>query len=200
MSIQRLLLQVRMGLYLLSAFLIIDIPYLLADAVALGNELAKVSSTLVPVSENPVDNIRQDRPARPTNPVLAHDIQFAGKSRETKLEDLRAAIRGKGYDGTVVSALDEIAWLLNLRGSDIHCCPIFFAYCVVTSNDAVLYISNADKRLSQDIQQQLKGSSIQLRDYDQIFDDLRRVNREQRYVIDPTLTNLSIVQALGGLV
>lgn len=154
----------------------------------------------MPVSENPVDKIRQDRPARPTNPVVAHDIQYAGKSRETKLDELRHEIRRKGYDGTVVSALDEIAWLLNLRGSDIHCCPIFFAYCVVTNTDAVLYISNADKRLSQDIQQQLKGSSIQLRDYDQIFDDLGRVSQQQRYVIDPSLTNLSIVQALGGLV
>ncbi|KAI7883982.1 Creatinase/aminopeptidase [Lichtheimia hyalospora FSU 10163] len=170
-----------------------------ADAVDLGNELAKISSTLVPVGENPVDKIRQDRPARPTNPVVAHDIQFAGKSRETKLDELRKAIREKGYDGTVVSALDEIAWLLNLRGSDIHCCPIFFAYCVVTNNDAVLYIDNINKRLSQDIQQQLRESSIQLRDYDQIFDDLQHVNRDQRFVIDPTLTNLSIVQALNGL-
>ncbi|KAG2219136.1 hypothetical protein INT45_000508 [Circinella minor] len=173
------------------------------DAIALEKDLASVESKLVPVQgKNPVDQIRKDRPVRPTHPVVDHDIKYAGKSREAKLHDLRLVLAQKGYDGTVVSALDEIAWLLNLRGSDIHCCPIFFAYCVVTRDHAVLYVANADERLSAQLRSEL-DDHVQIKSYDSILDDLQSYyqkssDNNKRFMVDPELTNLSIVQALGG--
>ncbi|KAI9497106.1 Creatinase aminopeptidase [Zychaea mexicana] len=168
------------------------------NATALEKELASVGSQLVPVQENPVDRVRKDRPKRPTHPIYRHNLKYAGKNRESKLHDLRVTLTQRGYDGTVVSALDEIAWLLNLRGSDIHCCPIFFAYCVVSREDTVLYVANADERMSSELRAEL-DAHVQIKPYDSIWDDLKHQNASnRRFMIDPTLTNLSIVQALGG--
>ncbi|KAI9249140.1 Creatinase/aminopeptidase [Phascolomyces articulosus] len=169
------------------------------DAMALEKELASVGSKLVSVQQNPVDQIRKDRPVRPTHTIMDHDIKYAGKSREAKIHDLRLVLAQKGYDGTIVSSLDEIAWLLNLRGSDIHCCPIFFAYCMVTRDNAVLYVANADERLSSKLLSEL-GTHVEIKSYDSIFHDLKKdhMKTNKRFMVDPELTNLSIVQALGG--
>ncbi|KAI8148444.1 Creatinase/aminopeptidase [Fennellomyces sp. T-0311] len=166
------------------------------DAFALKSELQSAGSDLVAVQKNLVDRVRRDRPERPTHPIKEHALKYAGKSREEKLRDLRDGFTQRGYDGTVVSALDEIAWLLNLRGSDIHCCPIFFAYCVVTRDDAVLYVANADERLPSHVLSDL-NAHIKIKPYEQIIDDLKD-QTDKRFVVDPAITNLSIVEALGG--
>ncbi|KAI9313582.1 putative Xaa-Pro aminopeptidase P [Dichotomocladium elegans] len=171
-----------------------------ADAIALDKELAKVSSKIVPLAVNLVDEIREDRPARPVDPIKEHPIKYAGQSRQSKLQNLQSVLEQKGYDGMVVSSLDEIAWLLNLRGSDIHCCPVFFAYCTVTRDSCVLYIGNANDRLTKQLRRDL-DPIVRIREYNQIFEDLNQAREQrQRYMIDPDSTNFSIVQALGGIV
>ncbi|KZV99641.1 putative aminopeptidase P, cytoplasmic [Exidia glandulosa HHB12029] len=116
----------------------------IADADDLEKTLKDRRSTLVPLSKNLVDEVWTDRPARPTNPVFALDIRYTGKSSADKLADLRAYLKEKKYSAHVVSALDEIAWLFNLRGSDIAYNPVFFSYAVVTQDEAILFADIAD--------------------------------------------------------
>ncbi|KAI8373025.1 peptidase M24, structural domain-containing protein [Radiomyces spectabilis] len=162
---------------------------------ALERELGAVGSRLVPVEKNLVDVIRSDRPSRPAHTIHVHDVKYAGKSHQAKIKQLRKELNEKSSDGTVVSALDEIAWLLNLRGSDIHCCPIFFGYCVVTQQEAVLYL-DPQQQLTNDVASHLQTAGVHVRPYSQIFHDLPHYHG--RFLLDPKLTSLSVAQALGN--
>ncbi|KAI8097492.1 peptidase M24, structural domain-containing protein [Halteromyces radiatus] len=168
------------------------------EAKKLEDKLSQHGSTLVPLTENLVDKIRGDtRPARPTNSIKVHDIQYAGKTHNTKLTELMSYVTAQGCDGTVVTSLDEIAWLLNLRGSDIHCCPVFFAYCVVTPNQTLLYINdNSDGTRLTNLHDHLSLANIQLRDYDQLASDIKNMTGVTKWFIDPHTTNLSIIQGI----
>lgn len=162
------------------------------EAKQLEKELSVIGSKLVYVTNNPVDQIRStDRPARPSEPIKIHPIQYAGKSVKSKLNELRKTCQN---NNVVVSALDEIAWLLNLRGSDIHCSPVFFSYVVVTPQHATLYLQPSAV-LSEQVKSQLKEAGVQLAHYDQILSDLGNLNRP--FLIDPSTTNMSICEAIG---
>lgn len=162
------------------------------EARQLDKELSLIGSKLVYVTENPVDQIRStDRPSRPSEPIKVHPIQYAGKSVKSKLNELRKACEN---NSVIVSALDEIAWLLNLRGSDIHCSPVFFSYVIVTPQQATLYLQPSAK-LSEQVKSHLKEAGVQLANYDQVLSDIRNLN--QPFLIDPSATNMSICQAIG---
>ncbi|KAF7724779.1 hypothetical protein EC973_000735 [Apophysomyces ossiformis] len=158
----------------------------------LAHDLSSVGSKLVPVA-NLVDTIRTDRPARPARPIHVHPIHLAGKSHFQKLDELRGEIRKRGCNATLISALDEITWLLNLRGSDIHCSPVFFAYCLVTQDKTTLYLHNELGRSgSDDIRLHL--GDVEICEFSRLLEDLART--PGRFILDGS-TNFSIVQTLG---
>ncbi|XP_026292242.1 xaa-Pro aminopeptidase 1 [Frankliniella occidentalis] len=97
---------------------------------------------LVPIQVNLIDVIWEDRPAPPCNIVQPHPLKYSGKACSQKVQEVRLDMSEKGASLLVVTALDEIAWLLNLRGSDIDYNPVFFSYVIVTPNDVHLF---ADK-------------------------------------------------------
>ncbi|KAG2236194.1 xaa-Pro aminopeptidase [Thamnidium elegans] len=160
------------------------------DATSLNQELSLIGSKLVFVEKNPVDQIRQDRPERPSEPIRVHPIQYAGKSVKSKLNDLRKSCNGNSI---VVSLLDEIAWLFNLRGADIHCSPVFFSYCLVTNNNATLYLQNTN--ISKSVKDHLLEAGVQIKNYNDILDDLKHM--DQPFLVDPDTTNMSILQAIN---
>lgn len=92
-------------------------------------EKANRDVTLVPVKENLVDEVWTDQPARPCNPIFRLDEKYSGASVSSKIHRLREQMAKTGSPGTVVSQLDEVAWLLNLRGSDIPYNPVSFMNC-----------------------------------------------------------------------
>jgi Xaa-Pro aminopeptidase len=114
-----------------------------------------------------------ERPARPLNKIIALAVKFAGKSFEDKLTDLRKELEKKKSPAIVLSMLDEIAWLFNLRGSDIDYNPVFFAYAIVTPTDATLFID--ESKLTPEVKQHL-GDKVQIKPYDSIFGDLEALN------------------------
>ncbi|KAK5051884.1 hypothetical protein LTR84_002687 [Exophiala bonariae] len=143
------------------------------DARKLSATLAKQSqATLVGISENLVDQIWTDRPARPAEPVIVLSEKYAGKSLKEKLEDLRKDLKKKKTAGMVVSMLDEVAWLFNLRGSDIPYNPVFFSYAAVTPRSATLYIDAT--KVGQDVKDYL-GDSVEIKPYDALFSDLTMI-------------------------
>ncbi|KAI0166392.1 aminopeptidase-like protein [Xylariaceae sp. FL1272] len=122
------------------------------------------------VRENLVDLVwSAEKPARPSEPVIILDEKFAGKDVKTKLEELRKELEKKKSLGFIISMLDEIAWLFNLRGNDIPYNPVFFSYAIVTPDKATLYIDSS--KLSSECQSFLEKNSVTIKPYQDIFGD-----------------------------
>ncbi|RMZ86034.1 hypothetical protein DV737_g302, partial [Chaetothyriales sp. CBS 132003] len=141
-----------------------------ADAKKLGETLEKKSKAiLVAVKQNLVDSIWSDRPARPVEKVIVLSEKYAGKSFKDKLADLRKEIDKRKCAGMVISMLDEIAWLFNLRGNDIPYNPVFFSYATVTAHTATLYVDS--EKLRPEVKDYL-GDAVSIKPYDSLFPDL----------------------------
>lgn len=125
---------------------------------------------LIAIEENLVDAVwGASRPPRPSEPVRVLGQQFAGKRVKTKLEELRKELDKKKSSGFIISMLDEVAWLFNLRGNDIPYNPVFFSYAAITPTTATLYVNSA--KLSSDCRTYLTENGVSIRPYEKIFDD-----------------------------
>ena len=100
-------------------------------------EKKQIHLTLAP---DPFNELWTDRPALPDNKVFIHELKYAGLSYKDKITQIREAIRRNSCTGILISALDEVAWTLNLRGSDVHCNPVFVSYLLITEYSSTLYI------------------------------------------------------------
>lgn len=133
--------------------------------------LASNGSELVPIPQNLVDLVwAEARPARPTGQVVVLGQQYAGTTVAEKIVSIRAEMARKKCPAFVVSALDEVAWLFNLRGKDIPFNPVFFAYGLVTETEVVLYINQA--KLPEGWAGSPTAALVTLRDYDGFVSDL----------------------------
>lgn len=165
---------------------------------------------LVAIEQNLVDEIwGKDRPQRPSEPVKVHEKQYAGKEVKTKLEELRKELEKKKSSGFIVSMLDEIAWIFNLRGNDIPYNPVFFSYAAITQTSATLYVDSS--KLSNDSQAFLTENGVSVRPYHNIFEDSKALgesigteNGEQvpeakvKKFLVSTRTSWALKRALGG--
>ena len=117
------------------------------------------------------------------------------------MDDVRNYIQSKDAYGVVVSALDEIAWLFNLRGSDVECNPVFYSYAIVTESEAILYVEPA--KITDDVRQHL-GDSVTLKPYGAIFDDLKqfgeKLTTNDKKLITNSRTSLAIEVAAGQVI
>lgn len=111
----------------------------------LFEQLQAAGHSLIPVKNNLVNLMWPDRPPRPANSVKHLSEKFSGKCTSAKLTDMRTAMKDNGAVALVITALDELAWLLNMRGSDIAFCPVFFAYGIVTQNGFMLFMDKTER-------------------------------------------------------
>jgi Xaa-Pro aminopeptidase len=148
-------------------------PTLISSAAAktLSTKITKGGgSELLALSENLVDIVwGKDRPARPSAPVTPLLTKYSGKDTKSKLAELREVLDKKKHRAFVVSMLDEIAWLFNLRGKDIPYNPVFFSYAIVTPDSATLYVDSS--RFDNSCQSYCTDNSITIKPYDAIFTD-----------------------------
>ena len=112
---------------------------------------------------DPAETLWTNRPPIPKNKVEIQPLEFAGESAESKIERVRQALREQKAEGLVISQLDEIAWLLNLRGSDVHCNPVFVSYVLLTQNDVTLFIDS--EKLDETVQNYLKSIGVKVLPY-----------------------------------
>lgn len=132
---------------------------------------------LLPLDGNLVDAVwAKDRPAQPSQPVIVLSEDFAGKSVSAKIADLRQELEKTSSPGFVVSMLDEVAWLFNLRGSDIPHNPVFFSYAIVTPEVATLYVD--DSKLDEACLAHLKANEVEVKRYGDIFGDCQKLHAE----------------------
>lgn len=141
------------------------------EAAPLATALATdPTRALVPIKENLVDAIWSDRPARPANSVFRLVEEYSGQSVADKLLMLRDKLGKIGSPGLVVSALDEVAWLFNLRGSDIPYNPVFFSYAIVTQHDTTLFANPAS--IGADVKAYLQKNNVAVLEYDKVWQAL----------------------------
>lgn len=141
------------------------------------------------------DRIWTDRPSVPLNPVSIQPIEYAGESCHDKLGRIRSSLLRRGACGMLMTQLDDIAWTLNLRGTDVHCTPVFVAWLIVAEEVAVLYIK--DEKLSPEVIEYLNAEGVAVDDYDNIIDALNSYDG-YTLLIDPATTNYTLSQLRGN--
>ena len=142
-----------------------------------------------------LDRIWTDRPSVPLNPVSIQPIEYAGESCHDKLGRIRSSLLCRGAGGMLMTQLDDIAWTLNLRGTDVHCTPVFVAWLIVAEEVAVLYIK--DEKLSPEVIEYLNAEGVAVDDYDNIIDALNSYDG-YTLLIDPATTNYTLSQLRGN--
>lgn len=141
------------------------------DTQALVDELRKAAGITVRTNFDPLEVIWKDRPSIPVNPVEIQPLEFAGESFPSKLSRIRTALRELHADGMLVSALDDIAWTLNLRGSDVHCVPVFVSYLLIASDKVSLFVD--EEKLTPSVKDYLVGNGVSLYKYNKVEEGLR---------------------------
>ena len=143
---------------------------------------------------DPLKNIWKDRPSMPDAPPFIYDVKYAGKSCGEKVAAIRTELKKKGIFALFLSSLDEIAWTLNLRGSDVHCNPVIVSYLLVTQDEVVYFIS--PEKITQEVNEYLQEQQVSLRKYDEAESFLNSFTGEN-ILIDPKKTNYAIYSAIN---
>lgn len=155
----------------------------LNDYKSLKAKLAVKGVELCPIDENLLDAVWEDQPAMPSDAIKVHDLEFAGESVGDKLGRLRTSMEAAGTEAHVVTMLDAIAWLFNLRGSDVEFNPVFIAYAVVTAKDATLYVDPA--KVTDEVRA-LLGDAVRIASYDDFRSGLQALREAKAKTwIDP---------------
>ena len=134
-------------------------------------DLRKQNGLTLRTNFDPLKLIWKDRPVIPENPVEIYPIEYAGESSRDKIGRIRQALREKHADGMLMAALDDIAWTLNLRGSDVHCNPVFVSYLLISSKSVILYINKV--KLTPEVYAYLRAEDIMVEDYEQVENGLK---------------------------
>ena len=143
-----------------------------------------------------VDRIWTDRPGLSANPIFTLDEAYAGESAASKLAKLRTVMKEKGCSYHVLTSLDDIAWLLNLRGSDVACNPVFLSYLIVGETDAVLFANEEVMKSNADY---LKELNIAVEPYASVYEYVRHFERGCGVLVDGTKLNYMLYNILSDL-
>ncbi len=140
-----------------------------AEEQTLRTELHSFGLELV-LSENPADTLWENRPPLPQSLVALHPVENAGETAKEKLARMREELAKLGVEAMLVSKLDEVAWLANILGKDVHCCPVVLAYMLLTGDEALLYVDEA--KVPDAVCLGLQEQGIECRPYAQLCEDL----------------------------
>lgn len=164
-----------------------------AEVAALEQELATKGNITVRTDADPMAELWTDRPAIPDNMVSLHPLEYSGESTSSKVSRVRKHLLDCGADGLLVTALDEIAWVLNLRGSDVHCNPVFVSYLLISPENITLYINNV--KLPDDVKAYLMSEHIDVQAYESVVEGLR-LYVGKSLLVDMSSTNYSLATAV----
>ena len=142
------------------------------EVKALIADLRKQGGITLRTNLDPLKLIWRGRPSIPENPVEVYPLEYAGESAHEKMARIRQTLREKHADGMLMSALDDIAWTLNLRGSDVHCNPVFVSYLLISSKSVTLYINKV--KLPLEVQDYLEAENVTVEDYEQVENGLKQ--------------------------
>lgn len=164
-----------------------------AEVAAMEQELATKGNITVRTDADPMSELWTDRPAIPDNMVSLHPLEYSGESTSSKVSRVRKHLLDCGADGLLVTALDEIAWVLNLRGSDVHCNPVFVSYLLISPENITLYINNV--KLPEEVKAYLVSEHIDVQAYESVVEGLR-LYAGKSLLVDMSSTNYSLATAV----
>ncbi len=145
---------------------------------------------------DPVGRLWSDRPALPDGKIFVHDSKYAGQSARQKIEDVLGAVKGEGTEAVFVSALDEIAWILNIRCNDVRHTPVATSYLYLSEADKVLFIAEA--KLTDETRAYLASEGVRTQDYGAVTAFLAALPESVRVLVDPARTSGAVMDILGS--
>ena len=165
----------------------------IAETKAWGNELSAAGIALEATTD-PFATIWENRPELPMGRVFQLPLEFCGESSRDKLARLREALASQGADGVMLTMLDEVAWITNMRGADVDYNPVFVAYMLVTANTATLFIEG--EKVSHDMKEYLAGEGISLAGYGEVWQALREFDGAS-LMMQPNRCNRAVLENLN---
>lgn len=157
-----------------------------AATSSLISDLRKAGGITMRTNLDPLAEIWKDRPSIPENPVEIQPLEYAGEDATSKIQRIRKALRTYHADGMLVSALDDLAWTLNLRGTDVHCNPVFVGYLLIVSDKVSLFVDEA--KVSAEVRAYLEAHGVSLYNYNKVEDGLKEYS-EYNILLDGNETS-----------
>ncbi len=156
-------------------------------------DLRKQGGITLRTNFDPLALIWSGRPAIPENLVEIYPLEYAGETAHDKIARIRQALREQHADGMLMAALDDIAWTLNLRGSDVHCNPVFVSYLLIAPNDVTLYINKV--KLSPKVIAYLKAEGVGVASYEDVRKGLKDYFA-YNILLDPNEVNYTLFKSV----
>lgn len=151
------------------------------------------SEIRIEILDDPINDIWVNRPQIPKEPAYVYGIEFAGKSCKDKIDSLRQELNKNKSNSIFITALDEIAWTLNIRGNDVHCNPVVISYLLITQKNVFCFISN--DKITNEVKQYLESQDIEIQPYEKAEAFLKEFNGGS-IMLDPAKTNFAIYSAI----
>lgn len=145
-----------------------------------------------------VGEIWTDRPAMSDAPVWELDEKYAGRSRKDKLEALKKDVAELGADTYVLTSLDDLAWLLNIRGGDVECCPVMLGDLLLDREGLWLYVD--EKKFPRELKERLQADGVGFRPYLDLYEDVKKLPEDSVVLVDPAKVNFAILKNIPALV
>ena len=163
------------------------------DVQQLTSELRQHGGLTLRTNFDPLQRIWTNRPPIPMRPIVPQPIEYAGEDTLSKLSRIRKALREQHADGMLMASLDDIAWTLNLRGSDVHCNPVFISYLLISTQSATLFVH--EEKLTAEARQHLTASGVATAPYTAVAEGLRRYP-EYNILADPDEVSHTLMQVI----
>lgn len=160
-----------------------------ANVEVLVSDLRREGGITVRTNLDPLDIVWTDRPQIPASKVEIQPVELGGETVASKLTRIRKALRDLHADGMLMSALDDVAWTLNLRGTDVHCTPVFVSYLLISTTSATLYINK--EKLTPEVEAHLESQGVKMADYDDVRKGIKEY-AEYNILLDPNETNYTL--------
>ena len=143
------------------------------------------------VNEDLIGEIWRERPALPCEPVMELDVKWAGESRKDKIAGIREQMKAKKANIFILTSLDDIAWLLNIRGNDIHCCPVVLSYLIMTDTEVRLYANAA--AFSEEICTNLADDGVKIYPYEDVYSYVQTISEDKKILLSKDSVNSRLV-------
>lgn len=153
-------------------------------------DIAKKKQAEISYHEDLIDSIWTDRPELSTAPAFALGIEYTGESAADKLKRVREEMKKAGANAHVLTTLDDICWILNIRGDDIEFFPLILSYAIITMDSMELYID--ERKLNDEIKAQLAEDNVNLHPYNDIYEDIRKLDESTTVLVDPDKLNYAL--------
>ena len=165
----------------------------IATVEELIGDLRQQGGLMLQTNFDVLARIWNNRPSIPLNPIEIQPLALTGEDAQSKLTRIRKALREQHADGMLMAQLDDIAWTLNLRGSDVHCNPVFVSYLLIASQRVTLYIDK--EKMTADVQRYLADNGIEVAPYEDVAKGLRDYF-EYNILLDPDEVNYTLMKAV----